>query len=276
MTFAWWGAALASTWWVDATSALPPGAWKVRTSLDCSAFHDEPLHTLGVAVVVYSRKQGTSAWGHASIRAVGCRDGAPFDVEYESYVFSRANAEEIDRVLQAASVHPDEAYLRGQRGRLFLFRNDDPVDTGFFELSAHANREIYELWLGVTTAEANEMVQTLEGQLHEQMRRVAAQEPLQGRYRALSTNCTVPMQQLLGHAWHLPHRWLRELEDDARLRVVHPSVHLLGRWDTVPVSVERPKPVFRRRREGAALPLDVDALPVLPVEGLWPLESARP
>ena len=250
-------------WWVDASSAAV-GAWSVRRALPCEAEDG----ALGVAVVVYSRKQGTMAWGHASVRAVGCRGGQPFDHEYETYAVSRGNWPEIQRVLAGDPVLDDRAYWKRQRSHLFAFRNDDPVDAGFYaEAHAH-NREIYELWLDLTPEEAQEVVDQLEATLDEQARRLAAREELAGRYRALSTNCTQPIQQLLPGGWHLPFRWLRELEGAARLRVLHPSRHLLGRWEEVPARVERrPHPLFRRRRPTG--PVEA-AGPLLPVDGAWP------
>ncbi len=276
MGFAWtwlvlaWGAPQPEAgWWVDASSAAAPGAWSVRGALPCG----EAEGALGVAVVVYSKKQGTMAWGHASVRAVGCRDGEPFDHEYETYVVSRGNWPEIERVLAGDPVLADEAYWRAQKGHIFAFRNDDPVDGGFYADSHARNREIYELWLDVTPAEADAMVASLEGVLAEQARRVAAREELLGRYGALSTNCTLPMQQLLDGDWHLPFRWLRELEDEARLRVLHPSRHLIARWGVVPERVDRrPRPLFRRKVTAAP---DRAPGPLLPVAGAWPgaLES---
>jgi hypothetical protein len=259
----WAGPQETSGWWVDASSAVAPGAWAVQQALPCSAHEG----TLGVAAVVYSRKQGTMAWGHASVRAVGCRDGAPFDHEYETYAVTRGNWPEIERVLAGDPVLEDDPYWRRQRGRIFAFRNDDPVDGGYYADSHARNREIYELWLDVTPAEADRMVEALEARLADQDRRIRARDDLEGRYGALSTNCTLPLQQLLGQDWHLPFRWLRELEGQARLRVLHPSRHLLGRWGGVPERVERrPRPLFRR---GGIVPAEAQG-PLLPVDGSWP------
>ncbi len=255
-------------WWVDASSALAPGAWSVRHALNC----DDNDGTQGIAAVVYSRKQGTMAWGHASVRAVGCRDGEPFDHEYETYSVTRGNWPEIERVLAGDPVLEDEGYWRRQRGRVFAFRNDDPVDGGFYADSHARNREIYELWLDVTPEDAESMVDALEARLVDQSRRLQERDDLDGRYGALSTNCTLPLQQLLGGDWHLPFRWLRELQDGARLRVLHPSRHLLARWDVVPERVERrPRPVLRR---GGWVPAEAWG-PLLPVDGAWPDDVRR-
>ena len=141
------------------------------------------------------------------------------------------------------------------------------MDAGFYADSHRRNREIYELWLDLSREEADAMVAALEGQLADQRARLAARDDLEGRYGALSTNCTLPLQQLLEGSWHLPFRWLRELEDEARLRVLHPSRHLLARWDGVPERVERrPRPVFRR--SGPA-PVEAPG-PLLPIDPVWP------
>ncbi len=270
--FAWLlGLAFAGGWQVDPTSLAPTvGAWPVRQALRCpEPSPDDPLlrgqrlHTLGVAAVVYSRKQGTMGWGHASVRALTCLDGALHDAEYETYRFGPGNQGEIERVLAGEDVLDDETYLRSQRGALFHFRNDDPVDGGFFAQSHTANREIYELWLPVDRAEADAMVLQLEAKLDDQLQRLRDRDDLQGRYHWWSTNCTVPLQELLGHPeWAMPFRWLRELEGEARLRVLHPSVHLASVWGHYPDRVERPRPVFRRR---GTLPAIQDRVPVLPV-----------
>jgi hypothetical protein len=266
--------ALAADWVVDPSSLSPAvGRWAVRSAVDCpSPAPDDPvvqgqrLHTLGVAAVIYSRKQGTMAWGHASVRVLSCRDGQPHDAEYETYRFGPLNQGEIERVLAGQAVLDDAPYLRAQRGALFHFRNDDPVDGGFFAQSHEGNREIYELWLDRDPDELDAMVVALEARLDEQQRRLDARQPLLGRYHWWSTNCTVPLQDLLGHPeWAMPFRWLRELRDDARLRVLHPSEHLVRRWsDELPARVERrPRPVFRR---AGALPSMGDRAPVLPLE----------
>lgn len=268
---AWWlGLAWAAEWAVDPTSlADRVGDWPVRTSLACPPptdadplLHGQRLHTLGVAAVVYSRKQGTMGWGHASFRALRCLDGVPADAEYETYRFGPGNEGEIRRVLAGEDVLDDAAYLRAQRGALFHFRNDDPVDAGFFAQSHTANREVYVIWLDVDRTTADAMVLAREAVLDDQLARLRAREPLEGRYHWWSTNCTVPLQELLGHPeWAMPFRWLRELQGAARLRVLHPSEHLASGWTVWPEAVEKPRPVFRRR--GPAPPLD-DRPPLYP------------
>ncbi len=275
-----WAIASAATWEVDAsTTAAAVGRWSVREAIVCegeaelASLRGEPLSTRGVAVVVYSRKQGTMLWGHASLRAVGCWAGQPFDWEYEVYRFGPGNWGEISRVLAGDEVLDDAEYLRAQRGALFRFRNDDPVDGGFFAASHARNREIYELWLDLAAPERDHIVSTLEAGLDEQARRLRAREPLEGRYGALSTNCTLPIQELLNQRWHLPYRWMRELQDDALRRVVHPSHHLLGAWDSLPTTSERPRVIFRRPSDPEDWPVSVgEQRPILP----WTPQSPQP
>ena len=276
---AWWLLALelawaggGETWEVDPTSLAPVvGDWVVHHSMRCPPPPDDAptlrgqsLHTLGVAAVIYSRKQATMGWGHASVRALLCLDGEPHDVEYEAYRLGPGNMGEVERVLAGEDVLEDVAYLDSQRGALFRFRNDDPVDGGFFAASHSSNREIYELWLDPEQHDLDAMVLQLEGALDDQLQRLRTRAPLVGRYRVFSTNCTVPLQEVLGHPeWAMPFRWLRELRDDAVLRVLHPSVHLARRWGSYPQAVRRPRPVFRR---GGEVPSPVSRSPVLPLE----------
>jgi len=268
MTAIGWAGRL--SWVVDPTSLGPAvGSWPVHHAVACPPPDDSDpvlagrsLHTLAVAAVVYSRKQGTMGWGHASVRALLCLDGELHDAEYEAYRLGPANMGEVRRVLQGESVLDDEAYLRAQRGALFRFRNDAPVDGGFFAASHAANREIYELWLDPEAYDLDAMVLRLEAGLADQLRRLRAREDLPGRYRVFSTNCTVPLQEVLGHPeWAMPFRWLRELRDEAVLRVLHPSEHLARRWGAYPEAVVRPSPLFRR---GGEVP-PPEGRPVLPV-----------
>lgn len=267
----WWmSRVFATTWVVDASStALGMGGWPVRGAIVCAGearatLHGRALRTQGIAVVVYSRKEGTMSWGHASVRAVGCLDDEPFDREYEVYRLGPGNMGEIRRFLAGEDVLQDAAYLRRERGALFRFRNDDPVDGGFFAQSHAHNREIYELWLDLSPSERDDVVLRLEAALDDQLARLRAREPLEGTYGALSTNCTVPLQELLPGDWHLPFRWLRELEDQAALRVFHPSHHVLAGWTELPEEVERRRIPFRWRKDVSAWRGRLDRDPVLP------------
>lgn len=254
----WLGTALAASWVVDGSSLrLNRGRWPVRGSWTCEA--DE---VLGVAVVVYSRKQGTMAWGHSSLRTVTCRDGELVDREYETYRLSAWN----EALLRDEHPDLDPRYLARQRGALVLFRNADPVDRGWFaEAEAH-NREIYELWLDRPPDELLRIVDGAERWYADQAAVLMGRGELDERYRALSTNCTTVLVRLLGVADppHMPFAWLRRLEDEARLRVVHPSHALVRRWDGLPDGMDgRVHPLFRRRVE-LAPSLDVDRDPAVP------------
>jgi len=264
------------SWVVDPTSlSSRVGAWPVHQTVSCPpvspdapTLRGQRLHTLGVAAVVYSRKQFTMGWGHASLRALLCLDGELVDVEYEAYRLGPGNMHEVERVLAGESVLGDADYLRRERGALFRFRNDHPVDGGFYAASHDRNREIYELWLDPARHDLDAMVLRLEAALDDQLERLRSRAPLDGRYRVFSTNCTVPLQETLGHAeWAMPFRWLRELRDEAVLRVLHPSVHVAGRWSDYPDAVRRPSPVFRSQR---SVPPVGDRTPRVPLESVEP------
>lgn len=268
--------ARASPWRVDSAS-LPnnAGRWVMIAATDCGIDR-----VLGVSVVIYSRKQGTMAWGHSSLRTVACRDGALRDTEFETYRLSRWN----ERMF--ADEHVGEPYvrddlLRRYRGALVLFRNDDPVDRGWFGDAQAHNREIYELWLDLPQETLEKIVLDAERWYEEQHLTMRAGEPLPERYRPLSTNCTHVLVRLLGAPLagvlgagvppHLPFAWLRLLEDGALLRVLHPSHALVARWGEIPdVVLRRPKPLFRTRSD---LP---DALTVSTVPlGPWATDPSR-
>lgn len=251
----WFTVAAAATWQVDGSSLqVRRGEWPVRAAIACPAVGTE---TLGVAVVVYSRKQGTMAWGHVSLRTVACVEGALEDREFETYALSRWNLRSF------REEHAGEAFLEGefldrQRGALVLFRNLDPVDRGWFADAEDENREIYELWLDLPPEELERVRATAEQWYATQTGRLRAGDPLPERYRALSTNCTTVLARTLPYADPpaMPFAWLRMLEERARMRVLHPSRHLVLLWDgALPDEVARPRPVFRRR---GALPPELD------------------
>ncbi|MEQ1569672.1 MAG: DUF4105 domain-containing protein [Myxococcota bacterium] len=254
----WWYPA-AAEWWVDASSlAARRGDWPMRAAVTCPA---EGASTLGVAVVVYARKQGSMAWGHVSLRVVGCRDGRLEDFEYETYRLSDWNLRSF------REEHPGEPFLEhidDQRGALVLFRNVDPVDRGWFADAQAHNREIYELWLDTTPAERDRIASTAAGWYTDQRDQLRRGERLPERYRALSTNCTTVLARTLevSDPPVLPFAWMRLLEDTAQLRVLHPSHHLAARWDTWPAQLDRPHPLLRR-------PASVPSVPDLPPLVPW-------
>ncbi len=260
----WTALAFAAPWRVDGSSLqLNRGRWPVRSSSPCSA---RPDGVLGVAVVIYSRKHTTMAWGHSSLRTVVCRGGELVDHEYETYRLSAWNEE----LLLAEHPELDAEDLASERGALVLFRNVDPVDRGWFAEAQRKNRELYELWLDGTPEALSAIVDRAEAWYEAQRVVLAADGALRDRYRLLSTNCTTVLQRLLDvpDPPHVPFVWLRRLEDDARLRVLHPSHALVLRWGTLPDTVDaRLHPLFRRR--GALDPtMELSRTPAAP----WTIE----
>ena len=254
----WTAMAIAAPWVVDGSSLqLNRGRWPVRASASCATDG-----VLGVAVVVYARKQATMAWGHTSLRTVTCRGGMLVDHEYETYRLSAWNEE----LLLAEHPDLDAADLLAERGALVLFRNVDPVDRGWFAEAQAKNRELYELWLDAPPEALAAIVARAEAWYDAQQIVLAARGELGDRYRPLSTNCTTVLQRLLDvpDPPHLPFVWLRRLEDDARLRVLHPSHALVLRWGTLPDTVDgRLHPLFRRR--GTLDPtLELRKIPAVP------------
>ncbi|MEN0064109.1 MAG: hypothetical protein AAGA48_18290 [Myxococcota bacterium] len=245
--------AAASTWQVDGTSlAVVRGQEPVATHVRCSP--NAGLHTLGVAVVAYSKKQGTTTWGHASLRVLYCRDGERFDAEYEMYRLSAWNE------LQLREEHEDEAFaaspwLTTQRGKLVLFRNADPVDAGWYGEAQAANREIYEVWLDLSPIEANAVVEHIDAQYAKQLQHLRTHTDLESRYVAWGDNCTAVFEALPSRVTDAtgfpitPFAWVRRLHDAGvvRGRVLYPSHHLVKRWRSeLPDTSRRLHPIFRR------------------------------
>ena len=261
------GLAEAAPWQVDGSSlALNAGRWVVRAAVECP---EAGARTLGVAAVVYSRKQGTMAWGHSSLRTVRCRQGELLDREYEVYRLAGWN-EQMFLDEHRGEPYADPEHLRQYRGALVLFRNPDPVDGGWFgEAQAH-NREIYELWLDLPQQDLDRIAEQAERWYEEQRETLLAGGELAERYRALSTNCTAVLARLLSeplgleHPPTLPFGWMRLLEERAFLRVLHPSHALAARWGQLPEVTPRPHPIFRRK---GPLPVDL-AVPTTPI-GPW-------
>ncbi|MEZ4239342.1 MAG: hypothetical protein R3F59_24945 [Myxococcota bacterium] len=201
--------------------------------------------TLGVAAVVYSRKQGTMAWGHASLRVVRCVDGVLDDAEYETYRLSAWN-EALFREEHAGEAFLEGDYLHDQRGALVLFRTptrSTPAGT---------------VTPRPTTARSTSCGSTgrrprstpsrgAEAWYDEQLAALRAHEPLTVKYRARSTNCTTPLQRLLGveDPPTMPFGWLRRLEGEVRLRVLRPSHAMVRRWGGLPATATRPHPLVR-------------------------------
>ncbi|MEO0604227.1 MAG: hypothetical protein AAF211_22520 [Myxococcota bacterium] len=268
---AWFAAAaVASSWVVDGTSlAAVRGQEPVASHVACPpARSDGPrlnrraLRTLGVAVVAYSKKQGTMTWGHASLRVVHCLDEELVDAEYEAYRLSGWNERQL-RDEHRGEGFADGPWLTEQRGGLVLFRNPDPVDGGWYAEAQAANREIYEVWLDLSPAELDEVTLAIEARYAAQLSDLRAFEPVGRRYVAWGDNCTSVFEALPARlrgdtgAPITPFALVRRLEAGGWVRgaVLYPSHHLVRRWHgELPAESRRLHPVFRRSRR---LPLQL-------------------
>ena len=255
-------ASFAASWRVDGTSLkIHYGSAPVRSHVDCGAYlrsgpslHGRALTTLGVAVVAYSKKQGNMTWGHGSLRAVFCLDDELVDAEYEVYRLSGWN-EGLLREEHEGEAFAQSEWLETQRGAKVLFRNLDTVDSGWYALSQASNREIYEVWLDLEQGELDAVVTRAETAWIEQRERLRANQPLPERYHPIRRNCTevygfLPSGLVPG-APFTPFAWVRRLLAEGRDldRVMYPSHHFVNRWRGIlPAQIERPHPVFRRRR----------------------------
>lgn len=249
-----------SSWVVDGTSlgvhyGREPVADSVRCPIpeaDAPKLRGQPLTTLGVAVVAYSKKQGTMTWGHASLRAVYCLDRTPTDVEYEVYRLSAWN-EGILRQEHAGEAFAEGPWLSTQRGAQVLFRNAAPVDGGWFGDQQAQNREIYVSWLRLEPSERNRIVLEIEARWEAQREGLRAYADLPTRFRWIQDNCTSLFHVLperLGVGRPItPFAWTRRLAPHTVLPVLHPSHHLVRRWGgRLPSRTGRHRPVFRRNR----------------------------
>lgn len=254
--------AVASPWVVDGTSlAVTRGAEPVSTHVACPApadddptWRERTLHTLGVALVAYAKKQGTMTWGHASLRVIYCLDGALEDVEFEVYRLSGWNE------LQLREEHPSEAFARSawlttQRGRLVLFRNPRPVDGGWYAKNQADNREIYEVWLDLSREQRDAVTRRIEDRHLAQLVQLRDHDDLDRRYVAWRDNCTDVFHALPASITDAigfpltPFAWVRHLEraDLVKARVLYPSHHLVKRWKgDLPSTSKRLHPLFRR------------------------------
>ena len=256
--------AVASTWVVDGTSLpIHYGRRPVEHHIPCpEAPPDAPtlqgrtLDTLAVALVAYSKKQGTMTWGHASLRTLYCLDGELVDAEYEMYRLSNWN-ESILRSEHRKEAFAHDPWLSTQRGKKVLFRNLDAVDHGWFGDSQAENREIYEVWLEMDLRERNEVVLKVEAAWDAQLAQFRARAPLPERFHMIWNNCTSLFLEVLPKRFHGPNQgpvtpfaWVRRLEEDALAKVLHPSHYLVRRWrGQLPETTPRLRPVFRFHKE---------------------------
>ncbi len=224
---------------------------------------------LAVGVVIHAKKGGTASWGHAAVRVLACEHGEISDYEYETYRLGRSAVPRLREAMGDPELVLDAELLRRERGQRFLFRNDDAVDRGYLGDATRRNRELYEIWLPLDGEELERSWRLLDGAYARQLEAFAGGLPLtEGPYRATSTNCTVPVRQVLGLVGlpgaerAFPLAILRDLEERPDVvRVVHPSPHLLARLvrehggeaafieaASGKLQVERHRPVFRGGR----------------------------
>lgn len=201
--------------------------------------------------MAYSKAQGTMTWGHGSLRAVFCEGTTLHDIEYEVYRLSGWN-EALLREEHEGEAFATDPWLTTQRGAKVLFRNQRTVDGGWFALNQRANREIYEVWLDWPQERLDAVVERAESAWMAQRDRLRAHEPLPERYHPITNNCTAVYEEFLDAgvgAPITPFAWVRRLQDDAALLVLHPSHHLVNRWrGHLPVAVDKPFPFVRRPR----------------------------
>ncbi|MCA9490596.1 MAG: hypothetical protein KC621_11765 [Myxococcales bacterium] len=232
-------------WRVDASPiAAEAGVWPLSSVSPCP---EGELVPLGVAIVIYGRRSGASTYGHASLRTTWCEAGGFHDAEYEVYRLGGWN-EQMLRAEHAGEPWVEEA-LDEQRGAAVLFRVEHPVDGGWYRESMLDNREPYELWLDLPEERAVRVIREAEAWYEEQRASLAAHEPLTPSYLLWKRNCTLVLRRLLpeldpGSA--LPFVWMRSIEEEVPLRVMHPSSAVARRWaDDWPVEAERPHPFVR-------------------------------
>lgn len=201
--------------------------------------------TLAVAIVIYGRRPGRSAWGHTSLRFIYCEGGQLRDDEYEYYRFSR-NTEE--RIAERYPGRFDADYLSDQRGALYLYRNPWTTDRGFYAVELRKNRDIYEFWVELSEAERDALHASFRERHDRQLSLMDEREALDaGRYRPLGRNCTLPAREAIaaldGHPGELapgifPFRHYRDLVDRPGIfRVQHPGVRKAGEGSDIPVIV---------------------------------------
>ena len=222
---------------------------------------------LGTAIVVYGRKAGISAWGHASVRFLACEGGRLVDEEVEIYRFTRRTHAQL-AVRHPGSRFSDEAAtLRRNRGRLYLRVVPDPVDDGHYAKEIARNREIHESWLPLDPESARALRDGLHDRVDAQLAALESDAPIpEGRYVGMGRNCTVTartaraaLEGIDGEAKGVyPMRMLAALEDHPGvIRVLHPSSHALrlaleaaGSQEAfvegLPGGMARPRPLLRR------------------------------
>lgn len=291
-----WGAAavLAAEWVRVDYSALDPEASGYPVahhgrSLCGYAGADDGV-VLAAAIITYGRRPGPSAWGHTSLRFLACEDGLLRDVEYEYYRMGGATQDWFRDVFPDAAWTADRAYLRRQRDRLVILRNERPVDGGFFARDLRKNREIIEAWMPWSPALRQQLYTDLDARYSDQIDQMSARTDLNGpRYAWWRSNCTLHIREALaaeaggevpvaGSVFPMRNLTALEARDDVRF-VVHPSPHTLGP-DLVDGTLSEtldviPRGLFRRSGDTTGHELVQEALPeAVPVVVEWLLEDA--
>ena len=230
-------AALAGPPRLDLSSQVPSTQPVATRSAGACAGREDDVYA--VAIVIYGRQRGRSAWGHISVRFLACVAGAFRDVEYEATV--------VDDTLidWYAAAFPDEEwyfaldFLDRHADRLVWFRNEGPVDTGLYRDELDKNREITELWMpGWSGPAARALMADFDTAYDAQLADLRAGRTLdRPEYKALSDNCTLPIRAAAdalglptegGPDSVFPMVWLRQLADHPEVAVVvHPSPGML-------------------------------------------------
>lgn len=196
---------------------------------------------LAMAIVIYGRRPGRSAWGHASLRFLACEDRQLRDVEFEYYRLDATTHEWFAERYPDEPWHGDRDYMRRQRNQLIVLRNDRPVDGGWYAVELAKNREITEAWMPWDRALLTELLAQQDARHEGQLAQLRAREHLGWiEYEAMGDNCTFHIREALAAAAGEPEgalrgsvypmELLRMLEDADGVRfVVHPGAHALRR-----------------------------------------------
>lgn len=262
-------AAAAQVWRLDLSSQPLAAAERPVAEAGAARCADrEDGDVLGIAIVVYGRKAGISAWGHTSLRVLVCVSGRLVDEEIEAYRFSRRTFARLPHRHPDSGFATDRATLRRNRGRLYLRIIPDPVDDAHYARELERNREIHELWLPLPPDTARRLWTDLHTRVAAQQRAFQTGSPIpEGRYFSMGRNCTVPVRGARaaldgagGEASGVyPLRILADLEaHPGVVHVLHPSEHALhialdaaGSREALAARlqepIERPRPLLRRR-----------------------------
>jgi len=266
----WVAGALAATPRLDLSSQVPSALPVSTRARGACVGQVDDVHA--VAIVIYGRQRGRSAWGHISLRFLACVNEVFRDVEYESTVVDGTLIDWYAEAFPEETWYLEPDFLDRQADRLVWFRNESPVDSGLYRDELDKNREVTELWMPWHGAPALALMNDFDAAYEAQLVDLRSARRIdRPRYRALSVNCTVPVRdaaRALGVPGEdpdsiFPMVWLRRLADHPELSVVvHPSPGMLYRiqkqtgdlkaaWSGAPTEVYRP---FLRYR------LDADTL----------------